>query len=224
MSRRNLPILLVLAAVVGVVIAKRAREAPPTLSAGAAVQTTPSERAEVPSPAARPSETGAAPATPKRSADYRNAAGATDTTAPGTPEAAASAASATLEAAGNAEGDVRENTADAGPETAEPLPGSKLVGALKSGQPTMADFGAGWCKACKMMEPVLAQAAAKYAASAHIVYVDTEAYAALAKQYRITAIPTQIFFDAKGREIARHVGYWPIEEIDKQLAALGVGR
>jgi len=102
----------------------------------------------------------------------------------------------------------------------EPLPGSKFEECLKSGRPTMADFGAGWCKPCKMMEPVLKEAAGKYEGKVSIVFVDTDEYGPLAKQYRVAAIPTQVFFDAKGKEVGRHVGYYPIEELDAQMRSL----
>lgn len=124
-------------------------------------------------------------------------------------------------------GPVPSSETAASPEEAqepiEPLPGPKLANALASGQPTMADFGAGWCQACKMMDPVLRQAAQKYEGRANIVYVDTDKFPQMARSYKIRAIPTQIFFDSSGKEVNRHMGYWPIEEVDKQLAALGVG-
>ena len=104
----------------------------------------------------------------------------------------------------------------------EPLPGSKLAECLKSGRPTMADFGAGWCKACKMMEPVLVEAATKYEGKANVVYVDTDKYSQVARSYRISSIPTQIFFDAKGEKVSQHIGYWPIEDVARALAAAGV--
>lgn len=105
---------------------------------------------------------------------------------------------------------------------AEPLPGSKFADSLESGRPTMADFGAGWCQACKLMEPVLKIAAVKYEGKVNILFVDTDEYGPLAKQHRIAAIPTQIFFDVKGKEVGRHVGYYPIEELDAQLKSLGL--
>ena len=104
----------------------------------------------------------------------------------------------------------------------QPLPGSKLAECLKSGRPTMADFGAGWCKPCQMMEPVLVQAATKYEGKANVVYVDTDKYAQVARSYGIASIPTQIFFDAKGKKVSQHIGYWPIEDVGRALAAAGV--
>src|SRR5574340_1261992 len=104
----------------------------------------------------------------------------------------------------------------------EPLPGAKFAASLKSGKPTMADFGAGWCEACKKMVPVLAQSAVTYQGKANVVFVDTDTYPELAKSYQITAIPTQIYFDRQGKEAARHIGYMPMEDVSAQLAALGV--
>jgi thioredoxin 1 len=105
-----------------------------------------------------------------------------------------------------------------------PLPGSKLAECLKSGRPTMADFGKGWCQPCKMMVPVLKQAAQDYWGKANIVFVELDEYAELGGNYRIAAMPTQVFFDAKGKEVSRHMGYMGTEDIERELAALGVKR
>jgi len=103
-----------------------------------------------------------------------------------------------------------------------PLPGSKLADCLKSGRPTMADFGKGWCVPCKMMVPVLKQAAQDYWGKANIVFVELDEYTDLGRQYRIATMPTQIFFNAKGEEVSRHMGYMGTEDIERELAALGV--
>ena len=105
---------------------------------------------------------------------------------------------------------------------AGPLPGSKLEASLKNGRVTMADFGKGWCQPCKMMVPVLERAASDYLGKANIVFVDMEQYDDLARMFRITVMPTQIFFDAKGHEVTRHIGYMSGDDIDSQLAKLEV--
>ena len=102
-----------------------------------------------------------------------------------------------------------------------PLPGSALDGALKSGRPTMADFGKEWCVPCKMMVPVLKQAAQDFQGKANIVFVNLEEYADLGGQDRIATMPTQVVFDAKGKEVTRHLGFMGGEDLEKQLAALG---
>jgi len=85
----------------------------------------------------------------------------------------------------------------------------------------MVDFGASWCRPCQQQEPILHQAAARYQGQANIVYVDTGEYASLARQYGIRVIPTQIFFDSRGNEVSRHMGVYPLADIDRELAALG---
>ena len=44
----------------------------------------------------------------------------------------------------------------------------------------------------------------------------------LAARYGIQTIPMQVFFDKDGKEVFRHVGFWPQEEIEKKLAEMGV--
>jgi len=136
-----------------------------------------------------------------------------------------SASPSTVQAAGAPTADVRPEAG--GPEAAtagtagEPLPGSKFASALKSGKPTMAEFGLGTCQACKKMVPVLAKATARYRGRANIVFVDLDAYPAIAMKYKIAVMPTQIFFNAKGKEVGRHMGYFPIEEVAAGLATAG---
>ncbi len=105
-----------------------------------------------------------------------------------------------------------------------PLSGADLDKCLKSGIPTVADFGVGSCVACKLMEPVLAQAAPKYRDRVNIVFVSTDQYPAAARRYQITAIPTQVLFDAEGKEVGRHIGYYPIEDLEAQLRSLGLAK
>lgn len=40
-------------------------------------------------------------------------------------------------------------------------------------------------------------------------------------RYGIDAIPTQIFFDKEGKEVFRHTGFFPQEQIEKKLSELG---
>jgi thioredoxin 1 len=135
--------------------------------------------------------------------------------------AALAAASAALGATpATAKGTAKSKAAQA--ETrAEPLPGSALAKCLKSGRPTMADFGRGWCKPCKAMVPILDRAARDYRGKANIVFVEMGEYEKLARQYRIAFMPTQIFFDAKGKEMSRHIGYLDNKGINEQFAKMG---
>ncbi len=121
------------------------------------------------------------------------------------------------------------------PKTAPPAPvaeqpvneielitGDKLEECFKSGRPTIADFGAGWCKACQMMEPVLKEAAKKYEGKLNIVYVNVDDYPNIARSYRIGPIPTQVFLDKNGKEVGRHIGYYPLADFEAQMKQFGV--
>ena len=151
-----------------------------------------------------------------RSRAARQAAQATTTAAPEPAGQGAAGAAARPAPRGGAAAPAPEGKA------ARPLPGSKLEASLKNGRVTMADFGKGWCQPCKMMVPVLERAASDYSGKANIVFVDMEQYDDLARMFRITVMPTQIFFDAKGHEVTRHIGYMSGEDIDSQIARLGV--
>jgi thioredoxin 1 len=101
------------------------------------------------------------------------------------------------------------------------LTGADLAACLKSGKPTLVDFGEDWCEQCKKQAPVLEETATKYRGRANVVFVNTKTYAEIGRAYGIAAIPTQILFDAKGREVSRHVGYAPPEDLAKALAKVG---
>jgi len=115
-----------------------------------------------------------------------------------------------------------ESKSAPGPKPEGPLPGSKLKECLENGRPTMADFGLGTCKPCKAMEPILRQAAQDYWGKANILFIELDKYPDLARAYRIAVMPTQIFFDASGRQVDSHMGFLAREDIDQRLAALGV--
>ena len=97
-----------------------------------------------------------------------------------------------------------------------------LAKALRSKSPVLADFGRGTCIPCKMMQPILEKLQEEYAGRAEILILDVAEYASLSRKYRITMIPTQIFFDSSGREVSRHQGFMPEDEIVAQLKLMGV--
>jgi len=71
---------------------------------------------------------------------------------------------------------------------------------LKSyGLPIMIGFGADYCLSCQEMIPVFEKLNKELQGKAIIKYVDIWDYPELAKNYPIRVIPTQVFFDRKGR-------------------------
>jgi thiol-disulfide isomerase/thioredoxin len=91
-----------------------------------------------------------------------------------------------------------------------------------SGKPTLVEFGATGCAPCDMMQPILETLKKKFNARINIVFVHVGEDQILGVRYGINSIPVQVFFDRDGKEFFRHVGFFPQEEIEKQLAAMGV--
>jgi len=94
--------------------------------------------------------------------------------------------------------------------------------ALSSGKPTVADFGARTCIPCKKMAPILEELSRELKGKANVTFTDVWQDNNLGRQYRVQMIPTQIFFDAKGKEIKRHMGFMSKADILKELKALGM--
>jgi len=97
-----------------------------------------------------------------------------------------------------------------------------LEQALTNGLPTIAELGSSTCIPCKQMKPLLEELATEYEGKLNVVIVEIYEHRELAQQYGIMAIPTQIVFDSNGKEITRHMGFWPREEIIAQLEKMGI--
>jgi thioredoxin 1 len=72
------------------------------------------------------------------------------------------------------------------------------------------------------MAPILDQLRADYAGRMDVVFVDVWKDPVAGEPYRIRMIPTQIFYGADGRELARHEGFMSREDILAQWESLGV--
>ena len=91
--------------------------------------------------------------------------------------------------------------------------------ARANGKVTLAVFSAASCCGPDKMKPVLASLGNKYDANAmNTIYLEAKQEQILAARYQVRSIPTQIFFDKTGREVYRHVGFFSVEDIEKQLS------
>lgn len=88
--------------------------------------------------------------------------------------------------------------------------------------PMLVDLGRGTCKACKMMLPILQELQEEYKGRAIIQIVDIRYKPEPARVYNIILIPTQIFFDATGKEVYRHEGFMDKASIKQKLQEMGV--
>jgi len=88
--------------------------------------------------------------------------------------------------------------------------------------PRLVDVGAGKCIPCKAMAPILEGLKVEYAGRMEVLFVDVWKDPDAATPYGIRMIPTQIFYGADGRELARHEGFMGKDEILAQWKSVGV--
>lgn len=93
---------------------------------------------------------------------------------------------------------------------------------VASGLPRLLDLGAGKCIPCKMMAPILDELKEEYAGSLEVVFIDVWQDTTVGAKYGIESIPTQIFYDASGKEVFRHEGFFSKEDILAKWKELGV--
>lgn len=84
----------------------------------------------------------------------------------------------------------------------EPLPQVPVPGMV-----TMVDLGAKKCIPCKMMAPILVELTREYQGRAAVLFIDVWENPEVGPQYGLRSIPTQIFYDATGKEMYRHEGF-----------------
>ena len=72
------------------------------------------------------------------------------------------------------------------------------------------------------MAPILEQMKTEYAGKLEVEFIDVWKNPDAAKQYGIEVIPTQIFYDATGKELFRHIGFFAKEDILAKWKELGV--
>ncbi|HNW11615.1 MAG TPA: thioredoxin family protein [Candidatus Rifleibacterium sp.] len=103
---------------------------------------------------------------------------------------------------------------------------ANTIATVTNGQqlPRLIDFGSKQCKACKAMEPILANLAQKYADKFKTEFVDVwvPENEALAKSYGIETIPVQVFLNAEGKEVHRNTGLISEAEVIARFADLGL--
>ena len=108
-----------------------------------------------------------------------------------------------------------ESRADRSAQTSAPAPDPG------PGLPKLLDLGSDSCVPCRMMAPDLEALRNEYEGKLIVEVIDVRKDPAAGQQYGIRAIPTQIFFDASGTELYRHVGYYSKEDILAKWRELG---
>jgi thioredoxin 1 len=106
------------------------------------------------------------------------------------------------------------NSQTAAVQTQQPSEAKKL--------PRLVDLGADKCIPCKLMAPILEEMKKDYAGIINVEFIDVWKEPDRAKEYGISIIPTQIFFDASGKELFRHEGFFSKEDILGKWKEFGV--
>ena len=96
-------------------------------------------------------------------------------------------------------------------QTVEPV--ASTTGTTSQKLPRLLDLGAGKCIPCKMMAPILEELKKEYVGRMEVEFIDVWKNPDAGQKYGIQMIPTQIFYDANGKELFRHSGFFAKEDI-----------
>jgi thioredoxin 1 len=128
-------------------------------------------------------------------------------------------ATAGLGAESGAEASKDENS---GQDTASSSEGESQEDRPQTNVPSLVDLGAHKCIPCKMMAPILEELREEYRGRLNVVFIDVWENPEAGEQFSIETIPTQIFYDASGQEVFRHVGFFSKEDILRKWGELGL--
>ncbi len=88
--------------------------------------------------------------------------------------------------------------------------------------PRLVDIGGSLCMPCKLMEPVIEEIRTEYAGRLRVDFYDGNKYPKYKKQFSVKGLPTQIIFDADGKEIWRNQGFAPKAKILGKFKTHGI--
>jgi thioredoxin 1 len=129
-------------------------------------------------------------------------------------------------ACGSGSADVPPN--DAGQMKKESaVPGTVLVTNnleidFSKAQVTFLELGADRCIPCKAMQPIMKEIAAEYGGKVQVIFYDVWKDPEPGRKYGVQLIPTQVFLDRTGKEIFRHTGLFPKDELVAFLKKQGL--
>ena len=92
---------------------------------------------------------------------------------------------------------------------------------IGQGKPVLLELGSHSCIPCKKMMPILNELSTQQSEFT-VSFVDVWQAEGKSEQYGIKSIPTQLFFDKDGKELFRHVGFYPKEDILAKWKEFGI--
>lgn len=87
---------------------------------------------------------------------------------------------------------------------------------LRSEQPVLVDFWAGWCGPCKAIAPFVDAVATNYAGKLKVTKVNVDQNGAAPSRYGIRGIPALLLFKG-GKVVDQIVGYVPQDVIEEKV-------
>jgi thioredoxin 1 len=84
---------------------------------------------------------------------------------------------------------------------------SEEVPNIKAEIPRLVELGSVICIPYKMMAPILAELRKEYAGKLQVDFIDVKKDPETGRKHGVRVIPTQIFYDANGKELYRHQGF-----------------
>ena len=99
---------------------------------------------------------------------------------------------------------------------------AELSAALQGGKPVVMEFGGETCIPCRLMQSVLQEIRTDLGKRGRVHNFWIQTHPEVARQFKVMAMPTQIVFDAKGNEVFRHIGVFPLPEFRKALKEKGI--
>ena len=93
---------------------------------------------------------------------------------------------------------------------------SNFIAQVGGEVPILVDFWADWCGPCKMMAPILEQAAQRWEPKIRVGKVDTEAERELSTRFLIRSIPTLVLLQG-GEELAQISGAMSLLQLESWI-------
>lgn len=93
---------------------------------------------------------------------------------------------------------------------------------VKKNIPTLVDIGRGTCAPCKAMAPIIKELQGELSGKANVIYIDLTKHPDAGMDFGIQSIPTILFYDTRGKEVKRRIGFTAKDELLKELELAGM--